>query len=70
MASTPDKPAKKTTAKAKAATKDTTKARASRRRRTPGHQAIARRAYELHLARDDGDHVAHWLQAERELSAP
>jgi hypothetical protein len=69
MASTRNKPVKKTAAKPKAATKDTAKGRAPRRRRAPTPEAIAERAYELHLARGDGDHVAHWLQAERELSA-
>jgi hypothetical protein len=34
----------------------------------PAHEDIARRAYLLSLA-GDGDPVAHWLQAERELHA-
>jgi hypothetical protein len=68
VASTAGKPAKKTTAKTKATPKETTKARA-RRRRAPTEEAIAKRAYELSLADGDGDDVARWLQAERELSA-
>jgi hypothetical protein len=59
-------PAKQTT---KAPAKQTTKAPA-RRRKAPTHEAIAKRAYELSLAHGDGDHVGHWLQAERELTAP
>jgi Protein of unknown function (DUF2934) len=31
------------------------------------HEQIALRAYELHLAGSDGDAMAHWLRAEREL---
>jgi Protein of unknown function (DUF2934) len=31
------------------------------------HEQIAMRAYELHLAGCDGDAMAHWLRAEREL---
>jgi Protein of unknown function (DUF2934) len=31
------------------------------------HEQIALRAYELHLAGTDGDAMAHWLRAEREL---
>ena len=31
------------------------------------HDQIALRAYELHLAGTDGDAMAHWLRAEREL---
>ena len=54
MASTADKPAKKTTAKTKAAPKETTKARAPRRR-APTEAAIATRAHELSLADGDSD---------------
>jgi hypothetical protein len=32
------------------------------------HEQIARRAYELHLAGTEGDAMAHWLRAERELA--
>jgi hypothetical protein len=56
------------TAKEKPAQKAPSKPRASRRR-TPTHDSIAKRAYELSLVRGDGDHVGHWLEAERELSA-
>ena len=31
------------------------------------HEQIAQRAHELHLAGTDGDAMAHWLRAEREL---
>jgi Protein of unknown function (DUF2934) len=34
----------------------------------PSHQAIAERAYELYECGAPGDHVDHWLAAERELS--
>jgi hypothetical protein len=34
----------------------------------PSHEAIAARAYELHESGAPGDHVEHWLAAERELS--
>jgi hypothetical protein len=31
------------------------------------HEQIALRAYEIHLEGVEGDAVAHWLRAEREL---
>jgi hypothetical protein len=31
------------------------------------HEQIALRAYEIHLEGTEGDAVAHWLRAEREL---
>jgi hypothetical protein len=31
------------------------------------HEQIALRAYEIHLEGTDGDALAHWLRAEREL---
>jgi hypothetical protein len=39
-------------------------------RRDPVHEAIARRAYELFLARgeEDGHDLDDWLQAEREFA--
>jgi hypothetical protein len=63
--STPDKPPKKTTTKAK----ESTKGRAPRQRRVPTQEAIAKRAYELYLVQGGGDPVSHWLEAERDLSA-
>jgi hypothetical protein len=43
----------------------------SRRRAVPAapvtHEQIALRAYEIHLEGTDGDALAHWLRAEREL---
>jgi Protein of unknown function (DUF2934) len=53
------------TAKATSAVKRTT-----RRRTAPApitHEEIALRAYEIHLAGTEGDALAHWLRAEREL---
>jgi hypothetical protein len=35
----------------------------------PSHEQIARRAYELHRSGAEGDALAHWLAAERELVA-
>jgi hypothetical protein len=32
------------------------------------HEQIALRAYEIHLAAAEGDALAHWLRAERELA--
>jgi hypothetical protein len=43
---------------------------APRKRTAPApvtHEQIALRAYELHLAGTEGDALAHWLRAEREL---
>jgi hypothetical protein len=48
----------------------TIKPSARRRSAAPApvtHEQIALRAYELHLAGSDGDAMAHWLRAEREL---
>ena len=78
MAPSQDKPSKKPTtkkaaakekapAKQTAAARQTAKPRASRGR-APSHEAIAKRAYELSQAEGGGDEVAHWLQAERELT--
>jgi hypothetical protein len=46
----------------------------TRRRRTTApapapitHEQIALRAYEIHLEGSEGDALAHWLRAEREL---
>lgn len=61
MPSKQDKP----TAKVK---RSTAKPR-TRRRRSPSHDDIALRAYELYLAEGGGDELSHWLQAERELVA-
>jgi hypothetical protein len=54
--------------KTKTAAAKTTKPRVRRRKSAPTHDAIAVRAYELYLERSEGDEVAHWLQAERELT--
>lgn len=37
--------------------------------RLPSREEIARRAYQLYESGADGDSVAHWLAAERELAA-
>jgi hypothetical protein len=64
---------KETTAKGTAnkRVRRTVKTATTRRRATPKapvtHEQIALRAYELHLAGTDGDAMAHWLRAEREL---
>ncbi len=84
MASTPDNQGKKAPAKkapgkattkkapAKATAKATVTASAKTRGRpgrpAPSHEATAKRAYELYEAQGGGDHVAHWLQAERDVS--
>jgi hypothetical protein len=66
--------AAKAIAAAKPRAKRTTTARASRRGAAPAsatapitHEQIALRAYEIHLAGVEGDAMAHWLRAEREL---
>jgi hypothetical protein len=64
---------KNTTSKATATKRGrrTVKTATTRRRATARpqvtHEQIALRAYELHLAGTDGDAMAHWLRAEREL---
>ena len=65
---------KDSTAKATATkrVRRTVKTATTRRRSTSTpapvtHEQIALRAYELHLAGSDGDAMAHWLRAEREL---
>jgi hypothetical protein len=63
------KPKAKAKAKAKAKPVATPAAKPrSPQRQAPSHEAIAARAYELSEARGDGDHVAHWFDAERELT--
>jgi hypothetical protein len=66
--------AKETTAKATTAKPTAAKRvrRPATRRRTAAaapitHDQIALRAYEFHLTGVDGDAMAHWLRAEREL---
>jgi hypothetical protein len=63
----------KTTAAAKeVATANNRPARRAAQRQTITDVEIARRAYDLYLARgrEDGHDVEDWLQAERELSGP
>jgi hypothetical protein len=64
----------KPTAAKRATAKATSAAKRPRRRRTATaapapvtHEQIALRAYEIHLAGSEGDALAHWLRAEREL---
>jgi hypothetical protein len=64
----------KPTAATRATAKATSAAKRPRRRRTATaaqapvtHEQIALRAYEIHLAGSEGDALAHWLRAEREL---
>ena len=61
-------PAKKGAAGKKAAKKAGVKKATSspRAARTPTHDEIAQRAYEIH-EREGGHHEQNWLQAEREL---
>lgn len=64
-------PAKATTKKARA--KATTKRAPAKSRGEPSppaptHEAVAKRAHELYEAQGGGDPIAHWLEAERDLS--
>ena len=45
------------------------KRRAAPRRRAVAHDEIAVRAYAIFEREGGGDHVDHWLRAERELTA-
>jgi hypothetical protein len=58
---------KRATAKAAGATKRPTRRRAAAAPAPVTHEQIALRAYEFHLDGTDGDALAHWLRAEREL---
>ena len=59
---------KSSTAKAPAKKRTpTSKSRAKSRK--PPHDAIAERAYFIHLQEGTSDEVANWLRAERELMA-
>ena len=78
VASTPDNRAKRAPKKAPQGDQEeraregdlrgSAKPRGRPRRPAPSHEAIAKRAYELYEAEGGGDHVAHWLQAERDVS--
>jgi hypothetical protein len=62
----------KDTATKRTAAKRTAAKRPARRRPAAApapitHEQIALRAYEIHLEGTDGDALAHWLRAEREL---
>jgi hypothetical protein len=59
--------AKRTTAKAAGAAKRRTRRRAVAAPAPITHEQIALRAYEIHLEGFEGDALAHWLRAEREL---
>jgi Protein of unknown function (DUF2934) len=63
---------KRTTAKRTATKAAGTAKRVTRRRPAAApppitHEQIALRAYEIHVQGTDGDALAHWLRAEREL---
>lgn len=47
---------------------ETWRARMNRGPSAPSHEAIAARAYALYDGGAPGDHVEHWLAAERQLS--
>jgi hypothetical protein len=62
----------KDTTMKRTAAKRTTAKRPLRRRAVAApapitHEQIALRAYEIHLEGTEGDALAHWLRAEREL---
>ena len=61
--------AKRTTTRRAAAgtPKRTTRRRAAAAPAPITHEQIALRAYEIHLEGTEGDALAHWLRAEREL---
>jgi hypothetical protein len=62
---------RKTTKAEKTSAPKTSKAKSTKAgaKRTPSHEEIAARSYELYLARgrEDGHAEEDWLQAEREL---
>jgi hypothetical protein len=58
---------KRTTARVAAAPKRLTRRRAAAAPAPITHEQIALCAYEIHLEGTDGDALAHWLRAEREL---
>jgi hypothetical protein len=62
-----DTTTKRTTARVAAAPKRLTRRRAAAAPAPITHEQIALRAYEIHLEGTDGDALAHWLRAEREL---
>jgi hypothetical protein len=63
-------PAQPKSSPAKPATKRrTTTSRPKSRSHKPPHDAIAERAYFIHLEEGSSDEVANWLRAERELRA-
>ena len=67
-ATTKRTPAKRTATKAAAPKRPTRRRTAAAPAPAPiTHEQIAQRAYEIHLAGNEGDALAHWLRAEREL---
>jgi hypothetical protein len=46
------------------------RARIEAEQRSPSHDEIAARAYELYESNAPGDAAAHWLSAERQLTSP
>lgn len=63
-------PAKKAAGakKAPSAKKAASSAKRTGGGRQPSHEQIAERAYDIYERGQGGDHVEHWLQAERELN--
>ena len=53
----------------KSAASEQPKRRTPARRRAVAHEDIAVRAYAIFEREGGGDHVEHWLRAERELMA-
>ena len=62
----PAKPAEKPTRSS--TRKRATPRRAATEQSEPAHNAIAERAYFIHLEEGSVDEVANWLRAERELT--
>ena len=58
---------KRATARAAGAAKRPARRRAAAAPAPITHEQIALRAYEIHLEGTEGDALAHWLRAEREL---
>ena len=66
-AQAPAKPARASRVKRAAAAARPSRSRAAAARAPITHEQIALRAYEIHLQGTEGDALAHWLRAEREL---
>ena len=58
---------KRATGRAAGAAKRPARRRAAAAAAPITHEQVALRAYEIHLEGTEGDALAHWLRAEREL---